>query len=140
MSRYIPDALREFVAKRAYLCCEYCRLPADKSFFAFHIDHIVSLKHGGETEADNLAYACSICNVNKGSDVATFLGDRKTAVRFYNPRIDVWREHFYIETTGFLTAQSDIGAATIKVLDLNHPDSIIERRELIRLGLLNEVD
>ncbi len=88
MSRYIPAILRKLLANRANHCCEYCRLPAERSFFGFHIDHIVSLKYGGETQADNLAYACSICTVNKGSDVATFLDDRLTAVRFYNPRIE----------------------------------------------------
>ena len=74
--------------------------------------------------------------MNKGSDVATFLDDRRTAVRFYNPRIDTWNDHFSVEPTGLLTAITDIGAGTSKVLDLNHPDSIIERRELIRLNLL----
>jgi len=137
MSQYIPAVLREFVASRANHCCEYCRLPAERSFFSFHIDHIVSRKHGGETQADNLAYACSICNVNKGSDVATFLTDRTVSVRFYNPRIDHWHDHFAIEQTGSLTARTDIGQGTINILDLNHPDSIIERRELIRLALLD---
>lgn len=136
MSRYISGALRDLVASRVNYACEYCRLPADRSFFGFHIDYIVSLKHGGETQADNLAYACAICNVNKGSDIATFLDDRRTAVRFYNPRIDTWNDHFAVEPTGLLTAITAIGAGTSKVLNLNHPDSIIERRELIRLNLL----
>lgn len=136
MSRYISDSLRDLVARRANYACEYCCLPADKSFFAFHIDHIVSLKHGGKTEADNLAYACSICNVNKGADVATFLKDPRVPVRFYNPRLDTWSDHFTLDKTGLLNALTDIGVGTIKILDLNHPDSIIERRELIRLSLL----
>jgi hypothetical protein len=136
MSRYIPDVLREQVAQRAGFCCEYCRLPADRSFFAFHIDHVVSLKHGGQTTADNLAFACLICNLNKGSDVATFLDDIDQSVRFYNPRRDQWHEHFGAEQTGLLIGKTDIGRATIKIVNLNHPDSIIERRELIRLGLL----
>ena len=137
MSQYIPDILRKLVAERANFRCEYCCLPDQKSFFTFHIDHVVSLKHGGETTADNLAYACSICNVNKGSDVATFLEDRTKSVRFFNPRLDNWYGHFVVEPSGLLTALTDIGAATLKILQLNHPDSIIERRELIRLGLLN---
>lgn len=41
-----------------------------------------------------------------------------------------------VEPMGLLTAVTDIGVGTCKVLDLNHPDSIIERRELIRLNLL----
>lgn len=137
MSRYIPDVLRDLVARRAKFCCEYCRLPDDRSFFAFHIDHVISLKHGGNTSAESLAFACSICNLNKGSDVATFLDDIDQSIRFFNPRRDRWSEHFFAEATGLLLARTDIGRATIKILNLNHPDSIIERRELIRLGLLS---
>jgi hypothetical protein len=49
MSRYISDILRDFVANRAEYKCEYCMVDAQNSFFAFHIDHIVSIKHGGKT-------------------------------------------------------------------------------------------
>jgi hypothetical protein len=135
MSRYIPDALRTVVANRADFRCEYCRVYSSASFFSFHIDHVVSLKHGGQTNADNLAYACPVCNLNKGPDVATFLDDITAPVRLFNPRIDYWNDHFIAEQTGFLTAQTDIGAATIKILNLNHPDSIIERREMVQLGI-----
>lgn len=135
MSRYISDILRDFVANRATHKCEYCRVDAQNSFFAFHIDHIVSVKHGGKTSPENLAYSCQICNLNKGSDIATFLDDIDNPVRFYNPRTDNWNQHFSIDGTGLLEAVTDIGAATIKILDLNHPESIIERQEMIRLGL-----
>jgi len=49
MSRYISDTLRAEVAERANFCCEYCRLPLRYSLFRFQVDHIVSLKHGGQT-------------------------------------------------------------------------------------------
>jgi HNH endonuclease len=135
MSRYISDILREFVAKRASFRCEYCRVHAQNSFFAFHIDHIISLKHGGTTSAENLAYTCQICNLSKGSDIATFLEQNLTPVRFFNPRIDIWEEHFELEETGLLDSKTDIGSATIKILDLNHPESIIERREMLQFGV-----
>jgi hypothetical protein len=136
MSRYIPESLRKFVIHRACFRCEYCRLLAEDSFFPFHIDHIVSVKHGGKTIAKNLAYTCQICNWNKGSDIATFLeDDLRTPIRFFNPRIDIWDDHFEIEPTGFVSDKTEIGAATIKILNLNQPDSIIERREMIRLNI-----
>ena len=106
MSRYISDQLRALVAHRAGFRCEYCRLLAEDAFFRFHIDHIVSVKHGGETVEENLAYACQICNWNKGSDIATFLSNRQTPIRFFNPRIDIWAEHFEIETTGFISEKN----------------------------------
>lgn len=138
MSRYISDSLRKFVAERANRRCEYCRLLESNSFFSFHIDHIVSVKHGGPTSRENLAFCCQICNLNKGSDIATFLENMEDPVRFFNPRNDYWREHFEVRDTGLLTAKSLIGKATIKILNLNHFDSIIERRELIARGLFPE--
>lgn len=135
MSRYIPETLRMLVAERAGHRCEYCRISAIDTFFTFHVDHIISLKHGGETHADNLAYACQICNLNKGTDIYTFLGSPATPVRFFNPRTDVWREHFEVDESGAVAAKTSIGAATLKILNLNHPESVIERREMIRFGM-----
>ena len=136
MSRYIPDTIRIAVAERAEYQCEYCRLPAQYSLFAFHIDHIISLKHGGETDLNNLSYACQICNLNKGTNIATFLDSFDTPVRLFNPRIEPWEEHFEIDIMGEIIPRSSIGRATIKAMNLNHPDGIIERRELIKLGFL----
>ena len=73
MSRYISDEVRQLVANRANFCCEYCLFPEIHSFFSFHIDHIISVKHIGMTELENLAYACPYCNRNKGSDIASVL-------------------------------------------------------------------
>jgi hypothetical protein len=133
MSRYVSDSLRRSVMTRASMRCEYCKVHAENSFFTFHIEHIISLKHGGKTISDNLALACPICNLNKGTDVATFIDEN--VIRFFNPRIDIWDEHFEIDESGLILHKTPIGASTIKILNLNHPDSIIERREMIRLNL-----
>lgn len=135
MSIYIPEYLRSLVAKRANYCCEYCHLPERNSFFTFQVDHITSLKHSGETEAENLAYACALCNRNKGSDLGTRLVKDGPLIPFFNPRIDKWSDHFAMADTGEIIPLSDIGQGTIKILDMNHPDSIIERRNLIEAGI-----
>ncbi len=72
MRRTIPERTRRLVASRAQNRCEYCRLHQEDMFIAFEIDHIVSLKHGGGNEYDNLAYACPHCNQHKDSDLTTF--------------------------------------------------------------------
>jgi hypothetical protein len=73
MSSYISAALRRLVATRAEYLCEYCLIHEEDTFFGCEVDHIISEKHGGQTEADNLAYACAFCNRSKGSDsVSTF--------------------------------------------------------------------
>lgn len=88
MSRAISEKLRALVAKRAQHSCEYCRIHEGDLVFSAQVDHIISVKHGGPTGAANLAYSCLICNVNKGSDIATVLLPDTNPVRFFNPRLD----------------------------------------------------
>ena len=136
MSRYISNKLKTFISGQAGFRCEYCRLSAYHSYFPFHFEHIISIKHGGKTNAANLAYACPLCNLNKGSDIATFLNDPTDLIRFFNPRIDKWADHFQAESTGEIVAKTAIGAATIKIFNFNHTDSMIERCEMIKFGFL----
>ena len=136
MSRYISEKLRLLVANRANYSCEYCLLAEVNSFFTFHIEHIISMKHGGKSIETNLAYSCQICNLNKGSDIATILENLTEPIRFFNPRIETWQTHFELDISGFIISLTPIGEATIKILELNQAESIIERKEMLRLKLL----
>ena len=73
--------------------------------------------------------------MNKGTDIFTFLESPDEPVRFFHPRKDVWKEHFEMDISGEILPRTPVGTATIKIFNLNHPDSIIERKELLRLGL-----
>jgi hypothetical protein len=55
---------------------------------------------------------------------------------FFNPRTDRWEDHFEIDESGEILPRSNIGRATIKIFNFNHPESIIERKELKLKGLL----
>lgn len=134
MSRYVSEILRKQVAERANYRCEYCRIYEADGFIKFQIEHIISIKHGGASDSNNLAYACPICNSNKGSDLATILASGRI-VRIFHPRKDNWRKHFEISKEGELLAKTSIGAATIKLLELNDVNRIIERIDLIAVGL-----
>lgn len=133
MSRHIPETLRLATAQRAGYRCEYCRVFERDMVYRFQGDHIISRKHGGETILENLAYACSTCNQNKGPDLGTYLPGSKRLVRLFNPRRDHWSMHFELNA-GQIIPLTKIGAATVKVLDLNHPDRIILRRTLMDAG------
>ena len=126
MSRYISEKKRQFIAKQANFCCEYCLISDIDAFFSFQIDHIISIKHGGKAELDNLAYACFPCNNGKSSNIGTILLPQREFVRLFNPRIDIHKEHFEL-VNGVFYAKTIIGEATIKVLNLNEIDRIIER-------------
>lgn len=129
-NRYISEKIRLDIALLANFRCEYCRIHEDDLFFSYQIDHIISIKHGGTSNVDNLAYSCSICNQNKGTDLGTYLPDSKRLVRLFNPRKDSWSGNFEIHE-GVFFGKTNIGLATIKVLDLNNVDRIILRQTLI---------
>ncbi len=136
MSRqFISEKLRQKVAERALFRCEYCLVPEAFLATIFHIEHIRSIKHGGNSSLDNLAFACPHCNQNKGSDIATYLSDKSDQlVRFYNPRKDKWPEHF-TNNNGEILSKSTIGEATIRILDINQVERLIFRQALIVAGV-----
>jgi hypothetical protein len=125
VSRYIAESIRKKVIERAKNCCEYSHFSDNDTYFPHQIDHIISLKHGGKTTIDNLAYACFPCNNSKGSDVGTIILPDQTFIRLFNPRTDIWDEHFEI-FSGKFYSKTKIGEATIKVLNMNDLERIIE--------------
>jgi hypothetical protein len=133
MSRYISEDLRNLVVARAESLCEYCLTHEDDTFFGCHIDHVISVKHDGPTEADNLAYACAFCNRQKGSDVGSILWQTGEFVRFFNPRTDRWPEHFRLNGA-VIEPLTGIGEVTARILDFNNSDRILERQALIDRG------
>jgi HNH endonuclease len=130
---YISDQKRRFVAERAKYCCEYCRVREVDTFIAFEVDHVISQKHGGGSEAENLAYACPQCNSHKGSDLTTYLDSYQDLVPLFNPRSQRWEDHF-TALNGSIAALTRIGRATIKLLQLNDPERIIQRAILEEAG------
>lgn len=133
MSSRISSELRQVIASRANNVCEYCLLAEEDAYFRFQIEHIISRKHGGSSELENLALACVFCNRYKGSDIASLKPETDKLVRFYNPRVDRWREHFHLDGF-FIKSLTDIGEATVRILQMNHEDRILERQILSRRG------
>ncbi|HEY7543460.1 MAG TPA: HNH endonuclease signature motif containing protein [Blastocatellia bacterium] len=126
---YIPADLRRLVESRAGSRCEYCSLPSTFAFFPHEIDHVIAEKHGGRTEAENLALACWRCNRHKGSDLGSFDPLTGEFSLLFNPREHTWGDHFALEGEMIigLTAQ---GRTTIKLLRLNSEERLAERRRL----------
>lgn len=123
---YVPTALRKQVALRASYVCEYCLLPEIDSYYGFEIDHIISLKHDGPSIASNLAYSCPDCNRHKGSDLASIDWYTNQIVRFFNPRIDFWNEHFRF-VGGLIEPITVIGKVTAKIFKFNEGERPDER-------------
>ncbi|MGB3203467.1 MAG: HNH endonuclease signature motif containing protein [Crinalium sp.] len=130
---YLSPELRNLVAKRADYLCEYCLMLATDRPSGCQVDHIISLKHGGDTTAENLAYACLFCNLNKGSDLGSIIWRTGELVRFFNPRRDRWGEHFRLEGA-MIQPLTDIGEVTARIFQFNSSDRLIERQVLIEVN------
>ncbi|OUL34398.1 HNH endonuclease [Nostoc sp. T09] len=125
--------LWRLVAHRADYMCEYCLVSEVNRSSGCQVDHIISVKHGGSTTADNLCYACIFCNLQKGSDLGSINWQTGELVRFFNPRRDFWGEHFQLNEA-VIQPITDIGEVTARILDFNSDERIIERQALIASG------
>lgn len=132
MSRYISSSLRLLVTKRANRICEYCLAFEGHAYLKFQMEHIISIKHGGKTDADNLALSCFYSNNSKGTDLGTLLNQEKF-IRFYHPRKDKWSDHFKLHEHIFIP-KTPIGEGTIKILQLNQENRLLERLALMEAG------
>lgn len=134
----IMDALREAVRKRAVRRCEYRRLPDRLHVGGFEVDHIIPSSRGGGAALENLAYACPHCNDRKWTHVSAADPETGTIVSLFHPRMSPWEEHFEWASVvaGEISGKTPVGRATIACLQLNHPELVGIRRELIKLGVL----
>jgi hypothetical protein len=132
---YISVALRRLVAERANHACEYCLIPQIAVFISHEVDHVIAEKHGGLTDADNLALSCTVCNKYKGSDLASIEFSTGEIIRLYHPRRDRWRDHFQLEA-GNILPLSSIGQVTVRLLQINRSERVQERRLLLQAKAL----
>jgi HNH endonuclease len=123
---YVPAALRREVVERAENRCEYCLLPAEVAFYPHEVDHVIAEKHGGATDVSNLAFACWRCNRHKGTDLTSFDPQTRRLSPLFNPRAQVWPEHFAYEGER-ITGLTPEGRATVTLLRFNSEDRLIER-------------
>ena len=126
---YIGAELRRLVEYRAEGICEYCLMAEEDTFYGCAVDHIISEKHDGPTQADNLALACVFCNQAKGSDIGSIHWESGEFVRFFNPRSDRWADHFKLVGSR-IEPITVIGAVTARILGFNEMDRLLERQAL----------
>ncbi len=123
------------VSARARHVCEYCHAPEAVFNLAFEVEHITPQASGGETVAENLALSCRSCNLYKSAFVTAFDEQTNSETHLFNPRRDVWREHFTFDTeSGEITGLTKTGRATIVRLRINSDAQTAARRQWFRLG------
>lgn len=130
----INSATRIQIRKRANGHCEYCQKIEYAIGFSYHVDHIIAKKHSGTDHLNNLAWSCFDCNVFKGTDLASYDNETGELTPLYNPRVQVWDEHF-IKDDLWLRGKTAIGRVTVRILQMNHDDQLETRQDLKLLGL-----
>ena len=128
-------AVRHEVVRRAGNRCEYCRIHQEDAAARHQVDHVIAEKHGGATALDNLALSCLPCNRRKASDIGAIDPESGQIVRLYDPRRQVWTDHFQLVAERII-GLTPTGRATVDFLQLNSAERLQERAELIRLGRL----
>jgi hypothetical protein len=74
-----------------------------------------------------------VCNRHKGSDLGSLLRRTGELIRFFNPRTDVWEDHFVLSGAR-IEPRTDVGEVTAAIFKLNDVERILERDELISQG------
>lgn len=112
--------LIQSVRDRANSRCEYCGMHEALQGATFHLEHVIPLSRGGQTDLGNLAWACPSCNLHKSNRVLVPDPITSKSIALFNPREENWEAHF--RWNGYsIEALSVVGRATIAALDLNHP-------------------
>lgn len=131
--RHIPAELRRLVRRRSAGLCEYCCLSQVSQEATFHIDHVKPVAAGGQTVAENLALACVSCSLRKGARESAVDPTTGNEVLLFNPRRDVWSEHFAWQRTR-LIGLTPVGRATISALNMNRALILAIREEEAVMG------
>lgn len=126
--QYIPAEVRQRVAEAARHRCGYCLTSKRIIGPLLEIEHIIPESRGGTVDEDNLFLACPMCNSHKSDRIEAVDPESGTTVPLFNPRTEVWDEHFeWVEEGTVIQGKTPKGRATVEALNVNHPDVVAAR-------------
>ncbi|HXU37842.1 MAG TPA: HNH endonuclease [Blastocatellia bacterium] len=100
ISSNVPDSVRARVRESAGDRCGYCLSPQRLVMGKLEIEHIIPRVLGGSDEEANLWLSCGLCNRYKGSQTQGIDPANTSTVELFNPRMQVWTDHFRWSTDG----------------------------------------
>lgn len=131
----ISRSLRARILQQAAHRCGYCQTQERVSGIPLTIEHILPRASGGTDAIENLWCSCRLCNEAKGVLTDALDPETNTRLALFNPRTQVWREHFAWTPTGDeMVGLTPIGRATIAVLSLNSDFRVHSRRLWVEAG------
>jgi hypothetical protein len=99
------------------------------------LEHILPQALGGLTAVNNLWLACLLHNDYKNNLIAFTDFVTGELVRLFNPRHQVWGNHFAWSAVGDeILGKTPTGRATVAALHPNRPSLVVARRIWVSVG------
>jgi hypothetical protein len=134
MSR-IPAKVRARVRRDFRNRCAYCQLPQIILSSKLEIEHIEPKAEGGTDDEENLCLACRDCNGFKSYKVEAFDDQTKRTVKLFNPRTQIWNEHFeFSQDKAKIIGKTACGRATVTALRMNNEQAVNARKFWVAAG------
>ena len=130
---YIPEKLKEKVRQTAN---NRCGLFLQKYLpNALRIDHIQPISKGGTNDEEHLWLLCETCNGAKSNKVEGFDTETQTSVPLFNPRTQIWDEHFkWSNDYTRIIGKTPTGRGTVAELNLNKERIVEVRKNWVSAG------
>lgn len=126
---------RQRLAQQANFRCGYCQTQEVISGIPLTVEHILPKARGGSDDEQNLWLSCRLCNEAKGVLVKTIDPQTDATAPLFNPRTQVWAEHFaWADDGARLVGLTPIERATIVALALNSDFRVRSRRIWVEAG------
>jgi hypothetical protein len=131
ISTLVQQRVRQIAGHR----CGYCLSPQQFVMGKLEIEHIIPRARGGSDDESNLWLSCSLCNRYKSSQVTGIDPLDGAKVELFNPRTQVWDEHFHWSPDGtYIVGLTAIGRATVATMQLNNEVAVEVRRNWVLAG------
>ena len=131
----IPESVRRRVRNTFNDRCAYCLSSQRYCNSKLEVEHITPKAIGGSEDEINLCLSCRLCNLYKGIQVEAIDPVSLTVVSLFNPRTQVWPDHFQWSRDGTrVVGKTAVGRATVEALQLNNETSVTVRRNWVSVG------
>jgi hypothetical protein len=131
----VADSVRARVREAADDRCGYCLSPQRLVMGKLEVEHIIPRSLGGSDEELNLWLSCGLCNRYKGSQTRSIDPANNATVELFNPRTQVWIEHFRWSSDGaYIIGLTGVGRVTVQALRLNNELAVEVRRNWVLAG------
>lgn len=140
-SDYISERIRQLVREQAKDRCGYCLSHQRYVLGPLEIEHIIPQALDGTNALENLWLACRLCNGYKAAQIDAIDPLSMQRIRLFNPRTQLWKEHFQWNATGdLIVGITPCGRATVVALQLNNVLAVMVRRAWISAGWHPPID